>query len=100
MTEIEFLGFNYLSLRPNRSYDYLLGVTQNSIGSYSSNYPYRLQYNAAGDYIQIYTDKAAGDITFRVKKIGGATNSTFIVEGCATANGTYAEINSFTIWGA
>ena len=26
------LGFNYLSLNPNKSYDYLLGVTENSIG--------------------------------------------------------------------
>ena len=79
---------------------YPSGVTQNSIGTYSSNYPYRLQYNAAGDYIQIYTNKAAEDISFSVKKIGGAGNSTFVVEGCATASGTYSTINSFTIEGA
>jgi len=78
------------------------GVSHSGLGSdyAASNAPYRLKYDGAGDYIQIYTNKAASEISFTVKKLGGASNSTFVVEGCATSNGTYAEINSFTIEGA
>ena len=78
------------------------GVSHSGLGdNYAAgNAPYLLKYDTEGDYIQVYTNNAVDHITFRVKKIGGSTNSTFVVEGCTTASGTYSTINTFTISGA
>ena len=61
--------------------------------------PYRLQFNATGDYLLIQTDAAAQQIIFGIKKIGGAGNSTFTVQG-STDGSSYTDIQSFSITGS
>ena len=79
---------------------YPSGVSQNSVGTYNSNYPYRLQFNANGDYVQINLNAAAEKVYFDIKKIGGSYDSKFKVQGCTESNGTYKDIEEFTISGS
>lgn len=81
---------------------YPTGCSGNSLGLQgyaAANDPYRLQFNATGDYLQIQTDAAAKQIIFGVKKIGGAGNSTFTVQGSSNGS-SYTDIQSFSITGS
>ena len=76
------------------------GVTENSIGRYTSNYPYRLKFDAQGDYLQIDVDAAVDKVIFHVKMVGGTSTSKFKVQGCTTSSGTYSDVEEFTISGS
>lgn len=77
------------------------GVTQSGLGSdyAESNAPYRLKFDGNNDYLQIQVDAAADKIIFAVKMIGGATTSSFQLQG--SSNGTtYTNIQKFEIKGS
>ena len=77
------------------------GVTQSGLGSdyAESNAPYRLKFDGTNDYLQIQVDAAADKIIFAVKMIGGATTSSFQLQG--SSNGTtYTNIQKFEIKGS
>ena len=77
------------------------GVTCSGLGSdYSSHSPYLLRFDDTGDYIQFDLAAAPATLSFGYKMVGGNSNSTMKVEECATANGTYSTVQSFTISGA
>lgn len=77
------------------------GITHSGLGSdYSaSNAPYYLKFDGTGDYIQIYTDDAALEVKFTVKMLGGSTTSKFKVQGCATSDGDFSDIQEFSCSG-
>ena len=76
------------------------GVTGNSLGDYAeANAPYRVQFNADGDYIQIKTDSQPGKVTVGVKMIGGAKTSTITVQQSADGE-TFTDVQELSISGA
>lgn len=75
------------------------GVTGNSLGDYAAgNAPYRVQFNADGDYIQVKTDGQPGKVTIGVKMIGGANTSKITVQGSADGE-TFTDVEELTISG-
>ncbi len=77
------------------------GVTCSGLGTdYSSHSPYLLRFDNTDDYIQFDLDAPPATLSFGYKMIGGNSTSTMKIEECATANGTYSTVQSFTISGA
>lgn len=77
----------------------LTGVTGNSLGDYAvGNAPYRVQFNADNDYIQIKTNNRPGIVTFGVKMIGGGATSSITVQGSSDGE-TFNAVQTFTISG-
>ena len=72
------------------------GVTKNYADSHS---PYLAQFNDTGDYVQVRFNEAAGAASIGVKKIGGASNSSFNVKGSADGI-TFTQIESLSVTGA
>ena len=77
------------------------GVTCSGLGTdYSSHSPYLLRFDNTDDNIQFDLDAPPATLSFGYKMIGGNSTSTMKIEECATANGTYSTVQSFTISGA
>lgn len=75
------------------------GVTGNSLGDYAAgNAPYRVQFNADGDYIQVKTDGQPGKVTIGVKMIGGANTSSITVQGSSDGE-IFKDIETLSISG-
>ena len=78
----------------------LNGVTGYSLGDYAAaNAPYRTQFNATGDYIQVKCDQQPGKVTIGVKMVGGNSTSSIIVQG-STDGTNFANIDTLTISGS
>jgi len=75
------------------------GVSQNGVSTYSTA-PYLLKFDDTGDYIQFALDAIPTSLSFDYKMVGGANTSTMTIKECATANGTYTDVEAFTISGA
>ncbi len=73
----------------------LTGVSGNSLGDYAdANAPYRVQFNATGDYILIKTNQQPAVVSVGIKKVGGAGASSITIQG--SANGTdFTDIDTF-----
>ena len=77
------------------------GVTCSGLGTdYSNHSPYLLRFDNTDDYIQFDLDAPPATLSFGYKMIGGNSTSTMKIEECATADGTYSTVQSFTISGA
>jgi len=77
------------------------GVTHNGLGSdYTSHSPYLLRFDDSGDYIQFELSSIPTSLSFGYKMIGGNSSSTMTIKECASADGTYTDVEAFTISGA
>ena len=78
------------------------GVTANGLGSdyAANNAPYLLKFDGTGDYIQFALSSVPSALTFAYKMIGGANTSTMTIKQCATADGSYTDVQAFSISGS
>lgn len=77
------------------------GVTIGGLGTdYTGHSPYLLRFDDSDDYIQFDLDFPPTDFSFAYKMIGGNSTSTMTIKECATADGTYTDVQAFTISGA
>lgn len=61
--------------------------------------PYLTKFDSDGDYVQVFFDKAAYQVSFGVKMIGGGNTSYFYLTG--SANGVdFNDIETFTVSGS
>ena len=61
--------------------------------------PYLTKFDSDGDYVQVFFDKAAYQVSFGVKMIGGDNTSSFYLTG--SANGIdFSDIETFTVSGS
>ena len=61
--------------------------------------PYLTKFDSDGDYVQVFFDKAAYQVSFGVKMIGGDNTSYFYLTG--SANGIdFSDIETFTVSGS
>lgn len=76
------------------------GVSQNSVGTYAAQHaPYLLKFDADGDYIQFNLPSVPSALSFDYKMIGGGNTSTMSIKECATADGSYTDVQALTISG-
>ena len=77
------------------------GLSSAGLGSdyANSNSPYLTKFDSTGDYIQIHFNEPAYKVSFEVKKIGGAANSTFTLGGSADGI-SFTDIETFEVTGA
>ena len=79
----------------------ITGVTQTGLGDdYTSHSPYLLKFDNNGDYIQFALSSVPTSLSFGYKMVGGNSSSTMTIKECATADGTYTDVEAFTISGA
>ena len=80
----------------------VLGVKTNGLGSdyAAGNAPYRVKMDTQGDYIQVKTNEQPIKVYVDVKMLGGATASKIKIQECDTEDGTYTDVEEFTISGA
>lgn len=64
----------------------------------SANSPYFTKFDTTNDYILIKTDSQIGSVTIGVKMIGGATSSSFDIQGSEDGN-TFTTVQKLTISG-
>ena len=64
----------------------------------AGNSPYLAKFDADGDYVQVRFNEAAASASIGVKKIGGATNSSFDVMGSADGI-NYTKIETLNVTG-
>ena len=79
------------------------GVTGKGLGSdygADNHSPYLVKFDTDGDYIQFALEYAPTSISIGYKMIGGNTTSKIKVQECATADGTFADVEELTISGA
>ena len=78
------------------------GVTSYGLGTdYGSTHaPNVVKFDNTGDYVQFALDYAPTSVSFSYKKVGGASDSKMTIQECATANGTFTDVQSFSITGA
>lgn len=78
------------------------GVTANGLGTdyAAANAPYLLKFDGTGDYIQFALSSVPSALTFAYKMIGGASTSTMTIQECATADGSYTDVQAFSISGS
>ena len=77
------------------------GLSSFGLGSdYGSSHdPYHTKFDSDGDYVQVFFDKAAYQVSFGVKMIGGDNTSSFYLTG--SANGIdFSDIETFTVSGS
>ena len=79
----------------------ITGVTAEGLGSdYSSSYaPYLIKLDGTGDYFQIKTDGAIGQVSVKYKMIGGNNTSTLTFSESSDGN-TFTEVQSLSISGS
>lgn len=65
----------------------------------SSNEPYYTKFDSDNDYVQVFFDKAAYQVSFAVKMIGGAKTSYFYLKGSADGI-DFSDIETFTVSGS
>ena len=79
----------------------ITGVSASGLGSdYTSHSPYQVRFDDTGDYIQFDLAYAPTQISFGYKMIGGNSTSSVTIKECSTANGSYSNVQSFSISGA
>jgi len=66
----------------------------------AGNAPYRVKWNTDGMYIIISVASQPGKVSAGFKMIGGATTSTVTVQEADATNGTFTDVEVFTISGA
>ena len=77
------------------------GVSQNGVSTYAAgNAPYLLKFDGDGDYIQFNLASVPTTLSFNYKMIGGGNTSTMTIKECATADGSYTDVQALTISGA
>jgi uncharacterized repeat protein (TIGR02543 family) len=77
------------------------GVSQNGVSTYAAgNAPYLLKFDGDGDYIQFNLTSVPATLSFNYKMIGGGNTSTMTIKECATADGSYTDVQALTISGA
>ena len=93
---IEYDGTGSLTLEA------IEGVTAYGLGSdyASGNAPYLLKFDGSDDYIQFVLDAVPTSLSFDYKMIGGSNTSTMTIKECATASGTYSDVEALSISGA
>lgn len=77
------------------------GVVTNGLGGdyAESHAPYRIKLDTDGDYIQIKTDAAIGEVSVAYKKIGGDGNSTLTIK--ESSDGVnWSNVESLSLTGA
>ena len=62
-------------------------------GYAAGNAPYRLKFDSNGDYLQIEVDGPVGAISIGIKEFG-TSGASIQIQGCTTASGTYATIQT------
>ena len=74
----------------------LNGVSGHGLGSdyAETNAPYRVKFDTDGDYILIKTDQRPGVVSFGIKKLGGAGDSSITIEGSSDGE-TFTAIETF-----
>lgn len=83
------------------AYSTVDGLSASGLGSdyAAGNSPYLTKFDNTGDYIQIHFNEPAGSVSFEVKKIGGAGNSTFVLSG-SKDGAVFNDIETFSVTGA
>ena len=78
------------------------GVNASGLGTdyAATNAPYLLKFDGTGDYIQFALSSVPSALTFAYKMIGGASTSTMTIQECATADGSYTDVQAFSISGS
>ena len=78
------------------------GVNASGLGTdyAANNAPYLLKFDGTGDYIQFALSSVPSALTFAYKMIGGASTSTMTIQECATADGSYTDVQAFSISGS
>ena len=77
------------------------GVSQNGVSTYADGQaPYLLKFDDSGDYIQFALPSVPTALSFNYKMIGGANASTMTIKECATASGTYSDVQALSISGS
>ena len=79
------------------------GVTQSGLGTdYASGTHgvYILKFDNTDDYIQFNLPSVPTELSFGYKMVGGNSTSTMTIKECATADGTYTNVQAFTISGS
>ena len=77
------------------------GITVNSLGTdyADNNAPYCIKFDGTGDFIQVKTDSAIGEVSVSYKMIGGGNTSTLnILE--STDGSTWTAVQDLSISGA
>ena len=76
------------------------GVTAEGLGSDygEANAPYRIKFDNTGDYIQIHTDKAIGQVSVKYKMIGGGSTSKLEIYE-STLGAEWNKVEDLTISG-
>ena len=77
------------------------GLSASGLGSdyKDNNKPYLTKFDDDDDYVQVFFDKAAYQVSFGVKMIGGGSTSYFYLTG--SANGIdFSDIETFTVSGS
>ena len=78
-----------------------IGATYSGISTYASSYaPYIIKFDNTNDYIQFVLDAPPASLSFDYRMIGGASTSKMVIKECATANGSYTEVETLTISGS
>lgn len=84
------------------AYSTVDGLSASGLGSSdyaaSNHSPYLTKFDTTGDYIQIHFNEPAGSVSFSVKKIGGAGNSTFVLSG-SKDGAVFNNIETFSVTG-
>lgn len=77
------------------------GVTAEGLGSdyAAGNSPYCIKFDTTGDYIQIKTDSAIGEVSVMYKMLGGENTSNLTISE-SSDGGTWTEVEVLTISGA
>ena len=79
----------------------ITGVSASGLGDdYTSHSPYQVRFDNTGDYIQFDLAYAPTQISFGYKMIGGNSTSSVTIKECSTANGSFSDVQSFSISGA
>lgn len=66
----------------------------------AENAPYRVKWNTEGHYIVISVASQPGQVSVGFKMLGGATTSTVTVQEADATDGTFTDVEEFTISGA
>ena len=77
------------------------GVTASGLGSdyADSNAPYQIKFDTTGDYIQIKTDSAIGEVSVAYKMLGGDNTSTLNIKESVDGE-EFTEVENLSISGS
>lgn len=111
--KVKTLNFNYNKITKSATLPFAIdgkgkkaayssvdGLSSYGLGSdYGDSHdPYFTKFDNTDDYVQVFFDKAARQVNFGVKMIGGSSTSYFYLTGSADGV-TYSDIETFTVSG-